>query len=433
MEINPQAKELNDSIIKSNKVVFNLLSEKGKAIFFPKKGILSQSADAKGKKINATIGIALEEDKSPMRIDSVNKNITLEPENVFPYAPSFGNPNIREKWKEKIFEKNKALKGKDISLPVVTNALTHGLSIAGYLFVDPDDEIISPDLFWGNYKLIFVNGYDTKIKTFETFKDEKFNISGLKEALKEGSKKKILLLNFPNNPSGYTPTEEEAMQIISSIKEAAEAGKNILVLVDDAYFGLVYENGIFEESIFGHLADIHENVLAVKIDGATKEDYVWGLRVGFLTYSIKNGNKDIYGPLEAKTAGAIRGNVSNVPNLSQSILLEAYKDADYKEQKKEKFMLLKKRYTKLKETLKENSKYEEYFKALPFNSGYFMCIKLKAGMDSEALRQKLLSEYDTGVIVFDDLVRIAFSSVTMENIPDLFENIYDACKKLEEN
>ena len=48
-------------------------------------------------------------------------------------------------------------------------------------------------------------------------------------------------------------------------------------------FGLVYENGIFKESLFSKLADLHENVLAVKVDGATKEDYAWGFRVGFIT------------------------------------------------------------------------------------------------------------------------------------------------------
>ena len=39
----------------------------------------------------------------------------------------------------------------------------------------------------------------------------------------------------------------------------------------------LYEEGIEKESLFTYLCDLHENVLAIKIDGATKEDYVWGL------------------------------------------------------------------------------------------------------------------------------------------------------------
>ena len=46
--INPQAKDLNDQICETNPGVLNMLSQRGKAIFFPKKGILAQSAEAKG-------------------------------------------------------------------------------------------------------------------------------------------------------------------------------------------------------------------------------------------------------------------------------------------------------------------------------------------------------------------------------------------------
>ena len=48
-----------------------------KTIFFPKKGILAQSDDAKGKRINATIGIALEENLTPMRLKPIAKLVKL--------------------------------------------------------------------------------------------------------------------------------------------------------------------------------------------------------------------------------------------------------------------------------------------------------------------------------------------------------------------
>ena len=98
--MNPQAEELNNTIRQKNGSVLELLSEKGKAIFFPKKGILSQSADAKGKKINATIGAAIEDDLTPMRLKSIAKLIKLDPKDAFPYAPSFGKPELRKRWKE---------------------------------------------------------------------------------------------------------------------------------------------------------------------------------------------------------------------------------------------------------------------------------------------------------------------------------------------
>jgi len=68
------------------------------------------------------------------------------------------------------------------------------------------------------------------------------------------------------------------------IKEVAQKDCDVLVICDDAYFGLAYESDIYGESLFGALSKLHERVLAVKVDGPTKEDYVWGLRMGFITF-----------------------------------------------------------------------------------------------------------------------------------------------------
>ncbi len=427
MELNPQAKELNETIGDVNPAVHDLLSDKGKAIFFPKKGILSQSAQAKGKKINATIGIALEEDGSPMRLKSIADRINLDPKDVFPYAPSFGKKELREKWKEMLFTKNPSLKGKEVSLPIVTNALTHGMSIVGYMFIQPGDKIILPDLYWGNYKLMLINAYGAVFDTFNTFDQGRFNTEGLKERLNNETGKKIVVLNFPNNPSGYTPTEAEVTEIIKIIRESAENGNKILVIVDDAYFGLVYKDGIYKESIFSELADLHENVLAIKLDGATKEDYVWGLRVGFITYGVKGGSRELYEALESKASGAVRGNISNDSHLSQSLVYHAFSEDAYWDEKKEKFNILKSRFDEVENVLAEHPEYQEEFTALPHNSGYFMCIELK-NKKGEDIRQILLEKYSTGVIAIGNILRIAFSSTKTKDIKEIFDNIYKACK-----
>ena len=425
-----EAVELNEIIKKHSSIIYDLLSEKGKNIFFPKKGILGQTADAKGKKINATIGSAYEDDGTPMRLESIDKNINLDPALTFPYAPSFGRPDIRARWKEMIYAKNPGLKNKPISLPVVSSALTHGLSMMGYMFVDKEDKILIPNLYWGNYNLIFKNAYDASFETFNFFNGDKLDIEALKNALMSGDVgKKILLLNFPNNPTGYTPTINEAKEIKSIVEESAKKGNKIIILCDDAYFGLVYEDGIEKESLFTNLADLHENVLAIKLDGPTKEDYVWGFRVGFITYGIKGGVDELYSALEAKTSGAIRGSISNVSNLSQSILLASYNDPNYNSEKIARYNLLKSRYLKVKKVLNENSNYKEYFSPLPFNSGYFMCVKLNEELDGEKIRNILLSKYDIGIINMSNLFRVAFSAVQEKYIEELFENMYLACKE----
>src|SRR3954469_18310651 len=145
MELDSQAVSLNDAIKALNPAVLDMLSAKGKAIFFPKLGILAQRAEANGKEINATIGIALEDDGKPVSLPSIAKNLGIPAGDAFPYAPSPGRPDIRKLWKEMIQKKNPGVAGKTFSQPIVTAALTHGLSMAGYLFCDEGDTVIVPD------------------------------------------------------------------------------------------------------------------------------------------------------------------------------------------------------------------------------------------------------------------------------------------------
>ncbi len=428
-EINPQAVELNDIIQSVNPAVTDMLSKRGKRIFFPAKGILGQAGEAKGKRINATIGTALEDDGSPLRLQCIEELVQLDPKDAFPYAPSYGRLDLRETWQKMLAEKNPALAGKAISMPVVTQALTHALSICGYMFLDEGEDLIVSDLFWGNYKLLFENAYGANIKTFNTFTGGGFDIEAMKAAINEGTPgKRVVLLNFPNNPTGYTVTDAEAAELTQALKESAEAGNKLVVLIDDAYFGLVFEDGIITDSMFTRLADLHENILAVKIDGATKEDYVWGFRVGFITYGIKGSTPELYRALQDKTAGAIRGNISNAANVSQALLLKAFTHPDYESQKKEKYNTLRARCEKVREILNSHPEYAEEFEALPFNSGYFMCVKLK-NADAETTRQILLNEFETGIIVAAGLIRVAFSSAPVAVLDELFANLYAAAKK----
>ncbi|HKK82553.1 MAG TPA: aminotransferase class I/II-fold pyridoxal phosphate-dependent enzyme, partial [Prolixibacteraceae bacterium] len=364
----------------------------------------------------------------PMRLDAIASKIGIDPSLAFPYAPSFGRPDIRAKWKQMMYKKNTSLEKAEVSLPVVTNALTHGVSMAGYMFLNDGEEIIVPSLFWGNYNLILNNAYGAKITKFNLFKEGKFDIEAFKESLNKGPVgKKVVILNFPNNPSGYTPTESEQDAIVNAVKEAAEKGNKIVTITDDAYFGLVYDKGIAKESIFAPLSQLHENVLAVKVDGPTKEDYVWGFRVGFITYGIKGGDADFYNALESKTAGAVRGNISNASNLSQSLLVQAFEHEDYYDQKLAKFDIMKARYDAVNETLKDD-KYSECFTPIPFNSGYFMCVRLAEGIDGEEVRKVLIDKYGIGIINLNNVIRIAYSAVAAKDVKEMFEGLYAACK-----
>ncbi|WP_223069581.1 aminotransferase class I/II-fold pyridoxal phosphate-dependent enzyme [Paenibacillus caui] len=430
--MNPLASQLNDRLKTDSPYVYDMLSTLGREIYFPKEGILSQSAEAgsHAKKYNATIGIATE-NGGPMHLAVIQDTLSAyNPKDLYPYAPPAGKPELRKVWRDKMLAENPSLSGKSFGNPIVTNALTHGLSIVADLLVDEGDAVIYPDKNWENYELTFGIRRHAKIINYPLFtEDMKFNSEGLRDALLsvQAGGKAVVVLNFPNNPTGYTPGEKEGNEIVAAVKEAAEAGINVVVVTDDAYFGLFFEHSL-QESLFGRLADLHPRVLAVKVDGATKEEYVWGFRVGFITYA---GSPEATSVLEQKTMGIIRATISSASHPSQTFVLQALKSEDFHPQKEEKFAVMKGRANKVKALL-DSGKYGDVWEYYPFNSGYFMCLKLKT-VDAEALRQRLLHEYGVGTIALGDHdLRIAFSCIAEENLEEIFDLIHQAVLDLQQ-
>ncbi len=433
--VTPIAKELNDTLKQVSPETFALLSALGRRLYFPK-GILSQSAEAKGKRFNATIGIATEQG-APMALPSMQKPIAgLSAADAFSYAPPAGRAGLRERWREKLLAENPSLHGKVFSLPIVTSAITHGLAVVADLFMDPGDCVIMPDKLWGNYRLTFEVRLGAKIHTFPFYQDGKLNTAGFAQTLAEKAathEKLIVLLNFPNNPTGYMPTVEEAQALTEALVAQAKRGTRLLVICDDAYFGLFYHLGgpSITESIFGLLCNRHPNLLAVKLDGATKELFVWGLRCGFLTFGPGDAGsaKQVLEILDNKTRGAIRGVISNSPQLSQSLVEQALASSAISDERKQKFEMLRERAQKV-DTIARREKYHDAWDVYPFNSGYFMCIAVK-GVDAEALRKLLLEKYDVGLIATSPTdIRVAFSCLELDQVEPVFQAVYDAIQEL---
>jgi aspartate/methionine/tyrosine aminotransferase len=289
-------------------------------------------------------------------------------------------------------------------------------------------------MMWGNYNLTFATRRGAIVKKFPTFTVAGgFDVDAFKAVLKNSAEEKgkaVVLLNFPNNPSGYTPTVEEGAAIVAAIKEVAEGGCNVVAVTDDAYFGLFYEDSL-KESLFGKLANMHPRVLAVKLDGATKEEYVWGFRTGFITFADGHEyeNSPVMTALEKKTLGIIRATISNCPHPSQTFVIEALKSPKFKSEKQQKYKVMKGRALKVKEVL-DSGKYDKAWEYYPFNSGYFMCLKLK-NVDAEKLRVHLLDKYGVGTISIGKTdLRIAFSCIEEKDIAELFDLIYKAVEDL---
>lgn len=323
------------------------------------------------------------------------------------------------------------MRDKPFGNPIVTNALTHGLSIVADLFLDAGDAVIMPDKNWENYELTFCLRRGAKMVTFPLYDEAgRFNTAGLRDAIlaQKDRGKAVIVLNFPNNPTGYTPTVAEGDAIVAAVRAGAEAGINLVVAIDDAYFGLFFEDSL-HESLFGKLAGLHPRVLPVKIDGATKEDFVWGFRVGFLTYG--GGSEALLSALEQKTLGIIRATISSSPHPSQTFILRALRSPGFDGERQAKFAIMKRRANLVKEVL-DSGRYDDAWDYYPFNSGYFMCLRLKR-VSAEALRTHALDRYGIGTIAFGETdLRIAFSCLEDEEIPDLFDLLYKAAKEVEQ-
>ncbi len=432
--MNPLAVELNKTLESSNNYLYEMLSRVGKRLFFPR-GILSQSAEAKEKAhlINATIGIA-KQDGHTMHFASVMDRIpALRPGKALTYAPSFGLPELRQRWQQEMFVKNPTLEGKAVSQPVVTCGITNAVSVFSEMWVDPDDVIILPKMMWGNYNMIFTVRNQARLVHYDLF-DSKggFNLDQFAKVVEAEARQRdklIVLLNFPHNPTGYSPTVEEAGKIAGILKQIASDGCKTLVVMDDSYFGLFYEADTFNESMFALLAGLDPRLLAVKLDGATKEYFVWGFRVGFITYGAVLGEGG-YQALEKKTAGCVRGNISNASHLSQSLLLQCLEDPRLDDEKAEKFSILKQRALEVKRVL-DDPKYSDAFEPYPFNSGYFMCLRLKT-VAAEALRVYLLERFGVGLVALGDSnLRIAYSCIEQNQVRELFDLILQGVHDLE--
>ncbi len=424
-ELRPLATELNEIIERENPHVYGMLSEFGKRIYFPK-GILAQSAEAKekAKRFDATIGIARENGK-PMHLPSIMRFFNdLSPADALTYAAATGRPDLRERWRADLVAKNPSLASKSFSTPIVTSGVTHALSLVGDLFVDKGDMVLLPDKFWENYELLYGVRYQAQLAIYPFFNASGgFNVEALRQALatRAGSWKTILVLNFPNNPTGYSINKAEADQIAALLMENAEDGRNLVVVTDDAYFGLFYGEEVYQESLFARLAGAHERILAIKVDGPTKEEFVWGFRTGMLTFSTQAFLSDeaLYGALTKKVAGAIRSAISNCSQVAQSVLAKAMADPALVQQRLEKKSILQARAKRVHEIL-GSPQYAKYWEPYPFNAGYFMCVKLK-GIDAEEFRRHLLEKYGVGVIADGERdIRIAFSSIEEGELEELF-------------
>ena len=458
---------MTDFDILPKTALYKAFSEMGKRIFLPD-GIFYWSGRAKKEaEIRATIGAAyaFEQDflfegekKWVTSYLGMVRNISNNMEELVPYASIDGLQRIRELWKDWII--NKANLGNEgekehlkkyISNPIVTAGLTNALFIVLSLFLNENEKIIIPNKRWGNYDNIIKRLIGAEIESFQFFKNKCLNLKGLEETIDQVSKnqeKIILLLNFPNNPTGYVPTVKEVNELIDFIRrKRQELACPFVILIDDAYEPYVFSNNSMKHSIFYDLQQLDEDIIPVKLDGITKELLLYGGRIGFITIGLKQNwiqNEEdleiLKQELDNKLKGIIRSTISNSNRFYQNLvanLLGNNKFEDIIRDREKIVNLLKVRFEKINIELAQIK--DSKFSVDPNAGGFFLFINLDPNeIKATDFADYLLKEYKVGVIPIENLeeningIRIAYCSVDIEKIPELVRRISSALKNFED-
>lgn len=337
-------------------------------------------------------------------------------------SPAAGFPEVRHRWRS--WQRRGVPEEVPSTLPLVTAGLTHGLSLAADLFGGEGRAVAVPSPFWGNYRQAFSLRTGARLLAAPAYVEGRFNVRAIPQALAgvPAGEPAVALLNLPSNPGGYSPDPGERRALIEALLE--EAGRRPLVVVcDDAYAGLVYEPEVPRRSLFWELAGAHESLVAVKIDGGTKEFSFFGGRVGFLTFGVPPESAAARA-LEGKVEVLVRATLGSPSASSQVVLLQALRQEGVEREVEAVRALLEGRYRALKGALAGVD--PTLLRTLPFNSGCFALVELPAelGIGADEARRHLLAHQDVGLISIEPrYLRIAHCSVDESALPELVRRL----------
>ena len=398
------ANRLNDRLDAAHPAAAACLSPLGRRLYYPK-GIPAQAVEAANCSLNATIGQVTDGDRQPLPPTARSRLVpNVDPRRAFLYAPSGGFEDLRRAWQHHVGTQGWA----PASPPVVTSGITHAISVVADLFTDEATTVLVPKPAWGNYQHIFGTRRGAQVVGYPVMTATGLDVEGIGRALDAVAGKAVLMLNFPGNPTGYTPTVAEADALVARVSRARGP---LVVVLDDAYLGMYWEPGLMKHSLFAAFAQADPSrILAVKVDGATKELGFFGGRVGFVSFG---GDRETGAVLTEKAIGCVRATISVSSSLPQTLVLAALQDPNLVAERAAVWERLRQRYQALKDALAAAG-----IAAVPFNSGLFALIPV--AVDPEALRQALLAD-GVGVIALpdDSAIRVSYGGVPVADIPRL--------------
>ena len=231
------------------------------------------------------------------------------------YTSNQGLPELREE----ISKWNKRKYNLDYSKDeiIVTCGGSEAIDIALRCCINPGDEVIilEPNYVCYEPDVVLAGGVPVKIQ-LQNKNEFRLTPEELESAITE--KTKILVMNYPNNPTGAIMTKSDLEKIVKVIIK-----HDLLVISDEIYSELTYSSNHFSIAALPNMRD-----RTITINGFSKTYSMTGWRLGYVM-----GPKQIMDQMK-KIHQFV---VMSAPTISQYAGIEALKngDADIEKMKKE--------------------------------------------------------------------------------------------------
>lgn len=228
-----------------------------------------------------------------------------------------------------------------------------------------------------------------------------FDPSDLEKFIKPNTK--LIIVNFPHNPTGYLASKKDFEKIISIAK-----GKNIYLFSDEMYKFLEYDTADRLPSA----TEVYDN--AISLFGMSKTFGMAGVRLGWLTTK----NKELYS--QFATYKDFTTICSSAPSEILSLIALKAKDKIIHENLNK----INKNLSILEAFMKRNPK---IFSWVKLKAGTICFPKLNINMSSYDFCEQVIK--DTGIMIlpstvydFDDKhIRIGFGRKNMPEVLKVFE------------
>ena len=190
------------------------------------------------------------------------------------YTVGPGLPELRKAIAEKLREENHCAYTPEGV--IVTPGGKFAIYMAVRSMVNPGDEVMYLEPGWVSYPSIIEASAATPVPVRLTWEQD-FRITREVLEAKCTGKTKMLIINYPNNPTGRALSMPEALQI----KAFLEDHPDVLLLTDEIYERILYSG---QENIsMASFPEIADRVLTV--NGFSKSVAMTGWRVGYVAAS----------------------------------------------------------------------------------------------------------------------------------------------------